>query len=276
MEGNALYKMPTIDLSAQSLLMLSQFGMFATFAWWGLEDSDGGIELAFPLVMAVAGLSLFLSVPNARMGVTLGVPALMAIMMVAMGEGEDAVWAVFMLLVLGPVCYMPAMATGDPSLELDDESRMTRLGWLYLIFALAMGLLGSGFLEGVTQGELSDQDSEGNTITHTLESDDTLIAQAGLAIVVVGIVLFLLTAVMDMELGPSRPWHGGVLLAVSAVLSSLLWSSASGQGVLASDILFMIALSGLFVLTPCIAYEGAHAPQAHAHVTAPSFSSESE
>jgi hypothetical protein len=257
MDDNAMYKMPTIDLSVKSLLMLSQFGMFATFTWWGLEDSDGGIELVFPLMMAVAGLTLFLSVPNARMGVTLGVPALMAITMVAMGEGGDAVWAIFMLLVLGPVCYMPAMATGDPTLELDGlGSRVPSLGWLYLIFALLMGLIGSGFLEGVTQGELSDEDSEGNAIIHTLDSSDETIAQAGLAIVVVGILVFLLTAMMGMELGPLRPWHGGVLLGVSAVLSALLWSSASGEGLLASDLLFMTALTGLFVLTPCIAYEG--------------------
>ncbi len=245
--------MPTIDLSAKSLLILSQFGIFAVFTLWGLEGNEGGVEYLFPVMMGVAGLALFLSIPNARMGVTLGVPALMAIMMVAMGEAGEAVWAVFMLLVLGPICYMPAMATGDPSLELDDASRMTRLGWLYLIFALLMGFVGSGFLEGATQGELSDEDSEGNEIAYTLDSSDEMIAQAGLAMVVLGIVVFLLTAVMEMELGPLLPWHGGVILAVSAVLSALLWSSASGEFLIA-DIIFAAALSGLFVLTPCIAY----------------------
>jgi len=74
MEDNALFKMPTIDLSAKSLLTLSQLGIFAVFAYWAVE---GGIEdnfqYLFLVMMGGAGLALFLSVPNARIGATLGI-----------------------------------------------------------------------------------------------------------------------------------------------------------------------------------------------------------
>ena len=87
MEEASMFKMPTIDFSAKSLLMLSQLGVFAVFAYWSV---DGGMEDAFDYVffvmMAGAGLALFLSVPHARIGVTLGIPALMVVLGLAMGE----------------------------------------------------------------------------------------------------------------------------------------------------------------------------------------------
>ena len=44
MEDNALFKMPTIDLSAKSLLTLSQLGIFAVFAYWAVE---GGVAVSY-------------------------------------------------------------------------------------------------------------------------------------------------------------------------------------------------------------------------------------
>ena len=74
MSDDALFKMPTIDLSAKSLLMLSQLGVFAVFAYWAVEDGiSDNMDYVFMTMMAGAGLALFLSVPNARMGVSLGI-----------------------------------------------------------------------------------------------------------------------------------------------------------------------------------------------------------
>ena len=58
MEDNATFKMPTIDFSAQSLLILAQFGFFAVFAYWGLEGAETTSDYVFPLMMGGAGLAL--------------------------------------------------------------------------------------------------------------------------------------------------------------------------------------------------------------------------
>ena len=145
MEDNALFKMPTIDLSAKSLLTLSQLGIFAVFAYWAVEGGgDDNIDYVCLAMMGGGGLALFLSVPNARMGVTLGIPALMVVMGLAMDENEMMFWALFMLIMIGPIAYMPAMATADPTLGLDDETRLQRLGIIWAVFALFMmvGMVG--------------------------------------------------------------------------------------------------------------------------------------
>ena len=104
MSDAPLYTIPTIDLSARSLLRLSQLGIFAVFAYWAVEGGvDDNIQYIFLLMMASAGLALFLSVPNARMGVTLGIPALMTVMAIVSGEHGMLFWAVFMLIMVGTI-----------------------------------------------------------------------------------------------------------------------------------------------------------------------------
>ena len=44
MEGAPIFKIPTIDLSARSLLMLAQFGFFCVFAFWGYEDAEAAAD----------------------------------------------------------------------------------------------------------------------------------------------------------------------------------------------------------------------------------------
>ena len=159
MSDAPLYTIPTIDLSARSLLRLSQLGIFAVFAYWAVEGGvDDNIQYIFLLMMASAGLALFLSVPNARMGVTLGIPALMAVMAVVSGEHGMLFWAVFMLIMVGTIAYIPAMATGDPTLGLDDETRLQRFGILWVVFALFMMLMFSGLADMAMEGETTDQD----------------------------------------------------------------------------------------------------------------------
>ena len=115
MEEAPMFKMPTIDLSAGSLLMLAQLGFFCVFAYWGYEDAETTIDWVWPVMMLSAGLALFLSVPNARMGATLGIPIVMVVMGVTQGEPEMAGWAFFMLIIVGSLSYIPALAMGDLS-----------------------------------------------------------------------------------------------------------------------------------------------------------------
>ena len=101
MEEAPMFTMPTIDLSARSLLILAQFGFFASFAAFGLQDPNETIDYVWPVMMAAVALSLFLSVPNARMGSTIGVPIVMVVVGLAMGENEMMFWAIFMFLIVG-------------------------------------------------------------------------------------------------------------------------------------------------------------------------------
>ena len=257
MSETAMFKMPTIDLSAQSLLMLAQFGFFAVFAYWGYESAETTSDYIFPLMMGSAGLALLFSVPNARMGVTLGIPAIMAVWGLAMGENEMLFWAVMMLLIVGSIAHIPALAIGDPSLGLDDESRVKRLGLVYTLFLAFMLFMFSGLPDAAMEGEVTDQDSDGNDIVYTLESTEQTIGQAGLGLGVIGILVFLLTAVMGSELGPARPWHGGLLFSGAFCLDAYIWISIDATGSsLIPDALFALAACGLFILAPCIAYEG--------------------
>ena len=262
MSDDAMYKMPTIDLSAKSLLTLSQLGIFAVFAYWSVEGGvEDNIDYLFLVMMGGAGLALFLSVPNARMGATLGIPAVMVVMMVAMGEAGDAIWAVFMLFMIAPIAYMPAMATGDPTLGLDDETRLQRLGILWVVFALFMMVAFSQLAEMATEGEVTDQDNDGNEFTMVLDSTQQTIAQGGLAVGVIGVLVFLRTAVMGKEIGPMRPWHGGAMAAGALLIAAYCRSVAEGApAVTPIDYVMFLCMVGIIALTPCVAYEGSSDP----------------
>lgn len=251
-----MYKMPTIDGSSESLLRLSQFAFFAVFAYWGYEGATTTSDYIFPLMMGSAGLALLFSVPNARMGVTLGIPAIMVVWGLAMGENELLFWAIMMLIIVGSIAHIPALAIGDSSLGLDDESRVRRLGLVYTLFLVFMLFMFSGLPGAAMEGEVTDQDSDGNEIVYTLESTEQTIGKAGLGLGVIGILVFLLTAVMGTEVGSARPWHGGLLFSAAFCLDAYIWITIDATGSsLIPDALFALAACGLFILAPCIAYE---------------------
>ena len=255
MSDSAMFKMPTIDLSAKSLLMLSQLGFFVAFTYWTSEGIESNIDYMFPAMMGVAGLALFLSVPNSRMGVTLGVPALMVVMGLATGENEMMFWAAFMLVMFGPIAYLPAMASGDPTLDLDDETRMQRLGILWVVFALFMMLMMSNIVDMAMDGEWTDEDFDETEYDMSIDSTQQTIAQGGLAVGVIGVLVFLLTAVVGTELGPMLPWHGGAMAAGALVIGEYLWLVADGGPAFHfMEIPFIFSLVGLIALPPCIAY----------------------
>ena len=53
MSDAPLYTIPTIDLSAKSLLRLSQLGIFAVFAYWSVEGGvEENIEYLFLVMMS--------------------------------------------------------------------------------------------------------------------------------------------------------------------------------------------------------------------------------
>ena len=259
MEEAPMFKMPTIDLSAGSLLMLAQLGFFCVFAYWGYEDAETTIDWVWPVMMLSAGLALFLSVPNARMGATLGIPIVMVVMGVTQGEPEMAVWAFFMLIMVGSLSYIPALAMGDPSLGLDEGSRDVRLKALYTVFMLLMLFMFSVVMPAALDGEFQD-DGEEPVVEYSVESTEQTIAQAGFAMGVIGVLVFIATAVIGMQIGPMRPWHGGALLSGAVFVDSYLWVTVADSSPV--EFLFALAAGGIFTLSACLAYEDAHASEA--------------
>jgi hypothetical protein len=257
MSESAMFKMPTINLSAKSLLILSQLGFFAVFTYWSSKGAESNIDYLFPVLMAGSGLALFLSVPNSRRGVTIGVPALMVVMGLATGENEMMFWAVFMLLMLGPIAYIPAMATGDLTLGLDDETRIKRLGIVWVVMALFLLVMMSANVEMAMDGKWTDEDFDGSRYDMSIDSTQQTIAQGALGLSIAGILVFFLTAVMGKELGPLRPWHGGAMAAGAMLIGQYLWLGADGGKAFDFvEIPFILTIVGLLALPPCIAYEG--------------------
>ena len=256
MSDDAMFKMPTIDLSAKSLLTLSQLGFFVCFTYWFSQGAESNSDYLFPALFAISGLALFLSVPNARMGVTLGVPAFMVVMGLASGENDMIFWAIFMLIMFGPIAYMPALASGDSTLGLEDGDRTMRLGIVWLAFTLLMVFMMSSLVQAAMDGEWTEEDFDESEYTMSLDSTEQTIAQVALGLAVIGVLVFLLTAVMGREVGPMLPWHGGAMAAGALLIGQYLWLVADGgpDYNLASEVIFILSLVGLVALPPCIAY----------------------
>jgi|TARA_B100000949_G_scaffold93504_1_gene83482 hypothetical protein len=256
MSDSAMFKMPTIDLSAKSLLTLSQLGFFVCFTYWFSQGAESNSDYLFPALFAISGLALFLSVPNARMGVTLGVPAFMVVMGLASGENDMIFWAIFMLIMFGPIAYMPALASGDSTLGLEDGDRTMRLGIVWLAFTLLMVFMMSSLVQAAMDGEWTEEDFDESEYTMSLDSTEQTIAQVALGLAVIGVLVFLLTAVMGREVGPMLPWHGGAMAAGALLIGQYLWLVADGgpDYNLASEVIFILSLVGLVALPPCIAY----------------------
>ena len=69
---------------------------------------------------------------------------------------------------------------------------------------------------------------------------------------VIGIIVFLATAVLGAQIGPMRPWHGGALLSGAVFADSFLWVTVADSSPV--EFLFALAAGGIFTLSACIAY----------------------
>ena len=259
MDESPILQMPIIDLSAKSLLRISQLGFFLCFTFWFSEGVESNSDYVFPAMFAISGFALFLSVPNSRMGVTLGIPALMVVMGLATGENEVLIWAIFMMIMFGPIAYMPALASGDSTLDLEDDARVMRLGIVWLAFTLLMVFMMSSLVQAATEGEWKEEDFDESEYTMSIDSTQQTIAQVGLAVGVIGVLVFILTALVGTEIGPLLPWHGGAMVAGSLLIGQYLWLVAEGgpDYNIVSEVTFILSLVGMISLPPCIAY-GSH------------------
>ena len=256
MSDTELYKIPTVELSAKFLLSLSQLMIFLVITYWVSQGTENNIDYILPMLMVGAALALFLSVPNARMGVTLGLPLLMVVWGLATGENDMMFFAIFILLLIGPIAYLPAMATGDSTLDLDDETRIKRLGILWLAFTVFMLFMMAPVVNMAMEGEWTEESPDGKTYDMSIDSTSQTIAMGALGLGIAGILVFLITAVIGMELGPMRPFHGGAMAASTMIIAQYLVLMADGGPAFnIADMPFIIALVGLIGLPPYIAYE---------------------
>ena len=151
------------------------------------------------------------------------------------------------------------MAMGDPSLGLDDETRINRMGALYIAFALFFIFMMMGITEIALDGEFTEGEGDEEQL-YTVESTEQTLAQVSLAMAVIGIVGFILTAMAGMELGPTRPWHFGVLLGGCMVICSYVFEVTMTGGITENpvEMLWALSIAGIFTLVPCLAYESSH------------------
>ena len=91
MENNSFYKMPVIEMSAESALRIAQLGLFATFAYFSLAEEEPDFIAA--LVFSLLGLGTFLSVRYVREILSFGIPAVIVIFSILDGDPGFVVWA---------------------------------------------------------------------------------------------------------------------------------------------------------------------------------------
>ena len=260
MGEDAMYKMPEIEFTAKFLLKLAQLGFFFTFVYWTVGGGTGADATDFVMgaLLTAGALSLFLSVPNARMAVTFALPVIVGVTMVATDQTEDAIWALIMIPMFGIPAYLPDMALGEPSLGLDDETMTKRLGIFYIFFAIFFIFMMMGITDLALDGEFTEDDGE-DQVMYVVESTEQTLSQVALAMAVIGILGFAMTAMMGMEIGPARPWHFGALLAGCMVIGSYVFEVTMTGGITENpvEMLWALSIGGIFTLVPCIAYEGA-------------------
>ena len=114
-----------------------------------------------------------------------------------------------------------------------------------------------GITDIALDGEFDEDEGE-ESITYEVESTEQTLSQIALAMAVIGIVGFAMTAMMGMELGPARPWHFGALLAGCMVIGSYVFEVTMTGGITENpeEMLWALSVGGIFTLVPCIAYEG--------------------
>tara|TARA_B100001142_G_scaffold2397_1_gene2585 strand:- start:316 stop:693 length:378 start_codon:yes stop_codon:yes gene_type:complete len=118
-----------------------------------------------------------------------------------------------------------------------------------------MVVMFSVLMPSALDGEFTDDSGEEEgDLVYTLESNDQNIAQVGLALGIIGILVFVITSVFGVQLGPVAPWHGGALLSGAVSIDSYLWYTVADSGV--GDIFFALAAGGIFTLSALIANDG--------------------
>ena len=162
MGEDAMYKIPEIEFSSRFVLKLAQLGFFASFVYWTVSQTDGAdaADYFMGAMLGAGGLALFLSVPNARLAVTFGLPIIVGVTMIATGDSDEAIWALIMVPMFGIPAYLPDMAMGEQSLGLDDETLSQRTGIFYILFALFFIFMMMGITDIALDGEFDEDEGE--------------------------------------------------------------------------------------------------------------------
>ena len=252
MENNSFYKMPVIEMSAESALRIAQLGLFATFAFFSLTEEEPDFISA--LVFSLLGLGTFLSVRYVREILSFGIPVVIVIFSILEGDLGFVVWAFMMTIIIAGVCYLPDMATGVKISWMDEDASRKAIGPIWILFAIAsiyMFTVGDVIEQGgdkLTQGEGEDM------ITVTLDSTQMNMVYAGTAMGVLGIFAFLFTAILESSIGPILPWHAGVMVSGGGWMGIAMVYTIEEFTFNLGDSLFMLCLSGILTLVPNLAY----------------------
>ena len=244
-EDDAMYKMPPTDTSPFSLMHWSQFGFFMLMLYETTANSSGDGLPLFGAIFVIIGLLLLLRVKNGvlgAMGVLAATPVVIGLM-----DGESLpnimMFIFWMVVFMGGMAIMlPAASFREYGLEISDDVRK----WIViLVVSLVCVMFGAG--ENYDIASSGEYSSDSDDITHVAGDMNVNLAWAGFAVAVIGILIFLATAVGGVEIGPLRPFHGVGIAVLSAWLTAYNLSDFAGRD-LPVELAWALAISGLMIL----------------------------
>ena len=261
MSESAMYKMPPTDTSPFSLMLWCQFVFFMLMLYE--TSADSGPDL-FSGVFVIVGLLLLMRVKNGVFGAIGVLAAAPVIFGLAEGGGlsDILMWMFWMVVFMGGMGIMlPAASFREYGLKISDGARK----WVIVIFVcLVVGMFGAGESYDIANSgeyiddgdsmyqdekELRENGAACSEMVSCHEAGDMNVnlAWAGFAVAVIGLLIFLATAVGGVELGPLRPFHGISIAVLSAWLSSYNLSDFAGRD-LPVELVWALTISGLMIL----------------------------
>ncbi len=244
-EDDAMYKMPPTDTTPFSMMLWCQFGFFLLMFYEATVNSSGDDNPLFGTIFVIIGLLLLLRVKNGvfgAMGVLAATPVVIGLV-----EGtslSDIFWFIFWMVIFmgGMAVMLPAASFKEYGLEISDDVRK----WVViLVVSLVCVMFGAG--ENYDIASSGEYSSDSDDTTYVAGDLNVNLAWAGFAVAVIGILIFLATAVGRVEIGPLRPFHGVAIAVLSAWLTAYNLSDFAGRD-LPMELAWALAISGLMIL----------------------------
>ena len=273
MQDDAMYEMPTTEITPSNVAVWAQFGLFSYLALEGILDLDdlsinSDIDLAWFLTSAIVALSLLCKVPYHRAIGSFLIP-------VGMGLAEQDAFYLFGVLFFAPIAYLPSMAFDELDLS-PPFGVWSKRGWGFVFFGLFLffNVLESSLLAVAMDGELEESadlteeygmelqaDCEASEDCAFVETDEpnqveTLwtassmernIAYIGIAMLVISILAIVSYSVGILDMEMATPMNASILFVGSFWVDEYLWSSVQDGG-FSGDFMILIPMSGLVMM----------------------------
>ena len=272
MQDDAMYEMPTTEITPSNIAVWAQFGIFSFLATEGILDLDdlsinSDIDSAWFLTSAIVALSLLFKVPYHRAIGSFLIP-------VGMGLAEQDAFYLFGVLFFAPLAYLPSMAFDELDLS-PPFGVWNKRGWGFVFFGLFLFFnvlesslvavaMDGGLEEG---GDLTEEygmelqteceasadcsfiDTDEQNMVETLWTASSM--ERNIAYIGLGMLVISILAIISYSAYPERtrvtPMYAGILFVGSFWADNYLWTSVQEVG-WSGDFIFLIPMSGLAMM----------------------------